>query len=64
MGRASLTLSQRIPQRYIYQSTDKRQAEYIPCRHRQAGGGTVLSAGRADETGTGYHGASKGGKSA
>lgn len=31
MGRASLALSERIPQRYIYQSAYRRQAERLPC---------------------------------
>ena len=31
MGRASLALSQRVSQRYIYQSAYRRQAERLPC---------------------------------
>ena len=30
-GAMTLTLSQRVPQRYIYQSAYKRQAQRLPC---------------------------------
>ena len=40
----------------------KRQAERLPCRHRQAGAGAHGKAHGADETGARYHRAAKGGK--
>ena len=33
MGTAASGLSEAVPQGYIHQSSHKRQAEYIPCRH-------------------------------
>ena len=32
-GAAASGLSEAVPQSYIHQSSYKRQAEYIPCRH-------------------------------
>ena len=34
VGTAALAVSERIPQKYIYNATYKRQAEYLPCRYR------------------------------
>ena len=48
--------------RAAYITLLKRQAERLPCRHRQAGAGAHGKAHRADETGAGYHRAAKGGK--
>ena len=31
----------KIPKGYIHQSSHKRQAQRLPCRHRQAGAGTL-----------------------
>ena len=45
---AALGLFETAPESYIHQSSRKRQAEHLPCRHRQ--------------TGAGYHGTAKGGK--
>ena len=64
MGAAALAVSERVPQSHLHNPVHKRQAERLPCRHRQAGAGIVFSAGRADEAGTGYHRAAKGRKSA
>ena len=33
MGTAASGLSEAVSQGYIHQSSHKRQAEYIPCRH-------------------------------
>ena len=41
MGTAASGLSEEVPQSYIHQSSHKRQAEHLPCRHRQAGAGTL-----------------------
>ena len=41
MGTTTSELSETVPQGYIHQSSHKRQAEYIPCRHRQTGTGTL-----------------------
>ena len=51
---------QRPPQGAIYLPDNQRQAEQLPCRHRPAGRGNALSAGRADETDAGFHEAAKG----
>ena len=40
-GAAALAVSERIPQGYIHESSHKRQAERLPCRHRQTGTGTL-----------------------
>ena len=37
MGTAASGLSEAVPQNYIHQSSHKRQAEYLPCRHQQTG---------------------------
>ena len=62
MGAAALAVSERIPQSRLHNPAHKRQAERLPCRHRQAGAGAHGKAHRADETGAGYHRAAKGGK--
>ena len=36
-------------------ASHQRQIEQLPCRHRPAGGGTVLSAGKADGRGGRCH---------
>jgi len=41
MGTAASGLSEAVPKGYIHQSSHKRQAEYLPCRHQQAGAGTL-----------------------
>ena len=41
MGTAASGLSEAVPQSYIHQSSHKRQAQRLPCRHRQAGAGTL-----------------------
>ena len=41
METAASGLSEAVPQGYIHQSSHKRQAEHLPCRHRQAGAGTL-----------------------
>ena len=41
MGTAASGLSEAVPQGYIHQSSHKRQAEHLPCRHRQTGAGTL-----------------------
>ena len=41
MGTATSGLSEAVPQSYIHQSAHKRQAQFLPCRHRQAGAGTL-----------------------
>ena len=41
MGTAAFRLSEAALQSYIYQSSHKRQAERLSCRHRQAGTGTL-----------------------
>ena len=41
MGTAASGLSEAVPQGYIHQSSHKRQAEHLPCRHRQASAGTL-----------------------
>ena len=33
VGTAALAVSERIPQKYIHNAIDKRQAEHLPCRH-------------------------------
>ena len=47
MGTATLAVSKAVSQNVLLQSADKRQAERLPCRHKRAGRGTVLSAGKA-----------------
>lgn len=54
-----LAVSKRIPQSHLHNLAHKRKAERLPGRHRQAGAGAYGKAHRADETGTGYHGATK-----
>ena len=41
MGTAASGLSEEVPKGYIHQSSHKRQAQRLPCRHRQAGAGTL-----------------------
>ena len=41
MGATASGLSEAVPQGYIHQSSYKRQVERLPCRHRQAGAGTL-----------------------
>ena len=36
MGTAASGLSEAVPKDYIYQSSNERQTQYLPCRHRQA----------------------------
>ena len=38
---AALGLSAGVPQNYIHQSSYKRQAKRLPCRHQQTGTGTL-----------------------
>ena len=38
---AASGLSETVPQGYIHESSHKRQAERLSCRHRQAGTGTL-----------------------
>ncbi len=40
-GATESGLSEAVPQGYIHQSSYKRQVERLPCRHRQAGAGTL-----------------------
>lgn len=61
-GAEALAVSERIPQSHLHNPAHKRQAERLPCRHRQAGARAYGKAHGADETGAGYHGAAKGGK--
>ena len=60
--KAASGLSEAVPQGYIHQSSHKRQAEHLPCRHRQAGTGTLPQAHRGHETGAGHNGTPKGRK--
>ena len=39
--KAASGLSEAVPQGYIHQSSHKWQAQRLPCRHRQAGAGTL-----------------------
>ena len=41
MGTAASGLSEAVPQGYIHQSSHKWQVEHLPCRHQQAGTGTL-----------------------
>ena len=41
LGTAASGLSEAVPQGYIHQSSHKRQTQCLPCRHRQAGTGTL-----------------------
>ena len=41
MGAAAFGLFEAVPQGYIHQSSHKRQAQRLPCRHKQAGTGTL-----------------------
>ena len=41
MGTAAYGLSDAVPKGYIHQSSHKRQAQCLSCRHRQAGAGTL-----------------------
>ena len=51
---------ERIPQNCISESADERQTEQLSGRYRGTGAGTLWKNCRADETGTGNHGAVKG----
>ena len=59
-GAAAFAVFENTPQDCLCQSAHKRETQFLSCRHRRAGTGNALSAGRADETDTGYHGAAKG----
>ena len=56
MGTAASGLSEAVPQSYIYQSSNKRQAERLSCRHRQIGTRTLPQAHRGHEAITGHNG--------
>ena len=46
MGTATLAVSETAPQGTLLKPDDKRQAERLPCRPKQASRGAVLSAGK------------------
>ena len=48
MGTATLEVYSSVQADTLHQPADKRQIEQLPCRHRPAGRGNVLSAGKAD----------------
>lgn len=55
----SSAIPEGVSQSYIHQLADNRQAQCLPCRHRQAGERTDGNADRADETGARCYGAIK-----
>ena len=59
-GTAASGLFEAVSQGYIHQSSHKRQPQRLPCRHRQAGTGTLGKAHRGHETSTGHNGTAKG----
>ena len=52
---AAFELSEAVPKGYIYQSSYKRQAQRLSCRHWQAGAGTLWAAHKGHETRPGHH---------
>ena len=60
--KAASGLSEAVQKGYIHQSSHKREAEYLPCRHQQTGTGTLPQAHRGYETGTGHNRTAKGRK--
>ena len=46
MGTAAFAVSETAPQGTLFRTADKRQAERLPCRHKRAGRGNALSAGK------------------
>lgn len=59
-GQAALALPEGASPGNLCDTTHQRQAEQLPCRHRPTGGGTILSAGKANSRGRRRHGASQG----
>lgn len=60
MGTAPLALPEGASPGKLCDPAHQRKIEQLPCRYRPSGGGTILSAGKADGRGGRYHGASQG----